>query len=160
IAVISFDVSATAQAVMTTIDFGDLPVARAVTGTGGTQILAQFVAGSVRLGQGYEADVTPRPAGNNNGSVTITDWVLIGRFLAGLDVPASPSEFQRADCAPMDTLGDGKITLIDWVQAGRYVAGLDAAPVAGGPNLPIVGANADLAIPNFNSRISDSDLSR
>jgi subtilisin-like proprotein convertase family protein len=160
IAVISFDVPATAQAVMTTIDFGDLPVARAVTGAAGAPILAQFVAGSIRLGQGYEADVTPRPAGNNNGSVTITDWVLIGRFVAGLDVPASPGEFQRADCAPVDTLGDGKITLIDWVQAGRYVAGLDAVPVAGGPTLPVVGANADATPLNFKSRISDSRLLR
>jgi subtilisin-like proprotein convertase family protein len=160
IAVMSFDVLATAQAVMTTIDFGDLPVARAVTGAGGAPILAQFVAGSIRLGQGYEADVTPRPTGNNNGSVTITDWVLIGRFVAGLDIPASPGEFQRVDCAPQDTLGDGKITLIDWVQAGRYVAGLDAAPVAGGPSLPIVGASAYLATSNSKPRISDSDPSR
>jgi len=160
IAVLSFDVPATAQSVVTTIDFGDLPVARGVTGTGGATILAQFVAGSVRLGQGYEADVTPRPSGNNNGSVTITDWVLIGRFVAGLDVPASPSEFQRADCAPMDTLGDGKITLIDWVQAGRFVAGLDAAPVAGGPNLPIVGANPDPVRSNSKPPISGSGPAR
>ncbi|MFN0112324.1 MAG: proprotein convertase P-domain-containing protein [Blastocatellia bacterium] len=85
-----------------------------------------------RIGQGYEADVTPRPAGNNNGQVTITDWVQIGRFVAALDAVTDSGEFQRADCAPRDTLGDGRITLADWVQAGRYVAGVDSPAVAGG----------------------------
>jgi hypothetical protein len=150
IAVISFDVPATAQAVTAAIDFGDQPVARAVSGTTGAPILAQFVAGSIRLGQGYEADVAPRPAGHNIGRVTITDWVQLGRFVAGLDVPANGSEFQRADCAPLSSLGDGRIALADWVQAGRYVAGLDAAIVAGGPTAPVVGV-----IPDFRFQISD-----
>ncbi|MEP7337208.1 MAG: proprotein convertase P-domain-containing protein [Acidobacteriota bacterium] len=151
IAVVSFDVPATAQPVTAAIDFGDQPVARAVGGTGGASILAQFVAGSIRLGQGYEADVAPRPAGNNSGNVTVSDWVQIGRFVAGLDVPANGSEFQRADCAPLSSLGDGKIALTDWVQAGRYVAAFDAAVVAGGPTAPVVGIG-----PDFSFQISDS----
>jgi len=133
IAVVNFDVPPTAQAATAAIGFSDQPVTRAVSNSAGAAIVAQFVAGSVRIGQGYEADVAPRPTGNNSGGVTIIDWVQVGRFVAGLDTAANGSEFQRADCAPRDTLGDGKITLIDWVQAGRYVAGLDAATVAGGP---------------------------
>jgi hypothetical protein len=69
--------------------------------------------------------------------VTITDWVLVGRYAAGLDYPTNGSEFQRADCAPRSTLGDGAITVTDWVQAGRYAAGLDPLTVAGGPTSEI-----------------------
>ena len=105
-----------------------------------------------RIGQGYEADVTPRPNGSNNGLVTITDWVQIGRFVAGLDPTPSGNEFQRADNAPRDTLGDGRITLIDWVQAGRYVAGVDAAAVAGGPTAAVA------SISDCGLRIADCGL--
>ncbi len=125
----------------TTINFGDQPIARAVS-TGSSPITAQFVSGSLRIGQGYEADVTPRPFGNNNGSVTITDWVQVGRFVAALDAPANSSEFQRADNSPRETFGDGRITLADWVQTGRYVAGLDASTVAGGPTAAIAASAA------------------
>ena len=45
---------------------------------------------------------------------------LVGRFVAGLESPDVGSEFQRADCAPRDTLGDGRMSIIDWAQAGRY----------------------------------------
>lgn len=81
---------------------------------------------------GYEADVAPRPTGD--GTVTLTDWIQVGRFAAGLDTPESPDEFKRTDCAPKETLGDGRISLLDWVQAGRYAAGLDALALAGGPS--------------------------
>lgn len=53
--------------------------------------------------------------------------------MAQLATPASPSQFQRADCAPRSTLGDGALTVIDWVQVGRYALGLDPLTVAGGP---------------------------
>jgi hypothetical protein len=82
---------------------------------------------------GYEADVSPRPNGSDNGTVTISDWVQVGRFASGLDTAEAGSEFQRADCAPVATLGNGSITISDWVQAGRYAAGLDAVVRAGGP---------------------------
>jgi hypothetical protein len=86
--------------------------------------------------QGYEADVAPRPNGDNNGTVTAADWAQIGRFVSGLDVVGNGSEFQRADCAPRSSLGDGRITVADWVQAGRYAAGLDPVAPAGGPTTP------------------------
>lgn len=89
---------------------------------------------------GYEADVSPRPLGNNDGKVTIADWVQVGRFFVGLDKLETASEFQRTDCAPKDTKGDGRLSITDWVQAGRYAAGLDAVVVAGGPAQPISGA--------------------
>ncbi len=145
IAVITFNIVPSASATTATINFGDLPIPRAVSGSG-SPITAQFVSGSVRLGQGYEADVAPRVFGNNNGSVTITDWVQVGRFVAGLDSPANSSEFQRADCAPRDTLGDGRLTLADWVQTGRYVAGLEAATVAGGPSVAVAGLSGDCGL--------------
>ena len=149
IAVITFNVAPTASVTTTTVSFADLPIPRAVSG-GSIPITAQFVSGSVRLGQGYEADVAPRNFGNNNGFITITDWVQVGRFVAGLDTPANSSEFQRADCAPRDTLGDGRLTLADWVQTGRYVAGLEAATVAGGPIAAVAGLtdNCGLGIAN------------
>jgi hypothetical protein len=89
---------------------------------------------------GYEADAAPRGAGN--GRVTATDWVQIGRFIAGLESPASGAEFQRADCAPRATRGDGRIDLEDWAQAGRYASGADALLPAGGPNAPVAAREA------------------
>ena len=83
---------------------------------------------------GREADVAPRPDGD--GALLVNDWVQVGRFVAGLDVPAEGSEFQRADCAPLDESGDGQLLVNDWVQAGRYVAGLDAQQEQGGPTGP------------------------
>jgi uncharacterized protein (TIGR03437 family) len=81
----------------------------------------------------YEADVSPRP--NGNGAVSISDWVQVGRFATGLDT-IEPGEFQRADCAPRDTLGNGAVTISDWVQAGRYATGLDPLALVGGPAAP------------------------
>jgi len=85
---------------------------------------------------GFEADVSPRPNGTNNGTITIADWTQLGRFSAGLDVVTTGNEYQRADCAPRATLGDGRITLTDWVQAGRYATALDPVTGAGGPIAP------------------------
>jgi hypothetical protein len=85
---------------------------------------------------GFESDVAPR--GAPNGSVSTTDWVQIGRFVAGLDVVSTDGgEFQRADAAPRSTFGDGRITASDWVQAGRYAASLDPATTAAGPAVPV-----------------------
>lgn len=78
----------------------------------------------------YEADVSPRPKGNQ--AVTLSDWVQVGRFAVGLDPLVSGSEYQRADCAPKATKGDGVITIGDWVQAGRYAVGLDPLVSVGG----------------------------
>jgi uncharacterized protein (TIGR03437 family) len=91
----------------------------------------------------YEADVMPRPDGN--GQVTVSDWAQVGRFVAGMDVPAEGGEFQRADCAPRDSLGNGSVTVSDWVQAGRYAAGLDELAPAGGPTKQSLAATFETA---------------
>ncbi|MGI6138805.1 MAG: GLUG motif-containing protein [Candidatus Hydrogenedentales bacterium] len=83
----------------------------------------------------WEADVTPR--GDVDGRFTVTDWVMIGRFAAGLEKAEPGIEFQKADCAPYDTGGDGHIDVADWVQAGRYASGLDPKQKATGPTEPI-----------------------
>ncbi len=88
---------------------------------------------------GNECDVSPRPNGSTNGTVSIADWVQMGRFVAGLDTPNPGSEFQRADSAPRSTLGEGIITIADWVQCGRYASGLDPVTAAGGPTGPLCG---------------------
>jgi RHS repeat-associated protein len=97
---------------------------------------------SVGTCSGLEADVAPR--GSVNGAVTVSDWVQVGRFAAGLDTITDPCEFQRADCAPRLNGGElvggnGAITVSDWVQAGRYAAGLDPATSAAGPTTAEVG---------------------
>lgn len=90
---------------------------------------------SLQVKNSFEGDVAPRPDGD--GTLSVADWVMAGRFVVALDTPAVGSEFQRADCAPKTTAGDGRISLIDWVQAGRYAAGLDAAVPRGGPTEPL-----------------------
>ncbi|MDQ3009873.1 MAG: hypothetical protein M3X11_04125, partial [Acidobacteriota bacterium] len=139
IANVSFTVAANAIPATTQISFGDQPISRQVVDASANILPATYTSGAVTVTPGYEADVAPRPNGNNNGAVTIADWVLIGRFAAGLDTAAAGSEFQRADCAPKASLGDGRITLADWVQAGRYAAGIDAVVAAGGPTTPTSG---------------------
>ena len=131
--VVTFSIAANANFGTTNLGFGDQPVQREVADTTANALTATFTGGSVMLTKGFEADVTPRPDGDNNGTVTITDWVQVGRFVAGLDTAATGSEFQRADCAPRSGLGDGRISIIDWTQAGRYAAALDPATAAGGP---------------------------
>jgi uncharacterized protein (TIGR03437 family) len=101
------------------------------TPAGGASNAVKF---AVNLLTGYEADLAPRPQGDNK--VSIPDWVLVGRFASGLDSPLDSSEFQRADCAPLSTFGDGRITIADWVQAGRFAVKLDPLTPAQGPNRP------------------------
>jgi hypothetical protein len=131
---VTFTIAAGAAAPSTTLGFGDQPIPREVVNAGATSLPATFTGGTVTIAQGLEADVAPRP--NGNGSVSIADWVQIGRFVAGLDGLNSGGEYQRADCAPRDTKGNGVLSVADWVQAGRYAAGLDAAAAAGGPMGP------------------------
>ena len=83
---------------------------------------------------GLEADVAPRTDGD--GSLLVNDWVQVGRFVAGLDIPTPGLEFQRADCAPYAERGDAQLLVNDWVQAGRYVAGLDVPQPENGPTGP------------------------
>lgn len=133
IAVVTFTIVANASG-MTAITFGNQPIPREISSATALVLPANYVGGAVTVAVGYEADVSPRPNGNN--SVTVTDWVQIGRFVGGLDTPAPGGEFQRADCAPRSSLGNGALTVSDWVQAGRYAGGLDPASPAGGPTSP------------------------
>jgi len=114
------------------ISFGDVPVGRQLSDAPGNVLPATYGSGSVLIAAiAFEGDVSPRPTGNQD--VTITDWVLAGRYAARLDYPTNASEYQRADCAPRESLGNGAITVTDWVQAGRYAARLDPLTPVGGP---------------------------
>jgi hypothetical protein len=132
VALVSFHVAVATNATVAGINFGDAPIGRQLSDAPGNALPATYLGGSVSIpAADFEGDTSPRPDGNK--AVTITDWVLLGRYAARLDYPTNASEFQRSDCAPRFTLGDGAITVIDWVQAGRYAAGLDPLTAAGGP---------------------------
>jgi hypothetical protein len=139
--VVTFNVATGIGNSTVSISFGDHPLARDISDPLAEELGASYVGGSVVLqGGGYEADLTPVPDGN--GEVSVTDWIKVGRYSAGMDTNTmTPSQFQRADCAPRSTLGNGILSLTDWVQAGRYAAGLDPLTPAGGPTGP-VGATA------------------
>ena len=133
IIVITFEVDANPHADSTTIFFVDEPVAREAVDVNAAGKPAVWLSGTIRLLLGYEADLTPRPHGNNDGTVTIADWVQMGRFATGLATLSShTNEFQRADCAPAPC-GDGILSLADWTQAGRYAAQLDSIELVCGP---------------------------
>ena len=136
-ALVTFNVAANTMNNSTYVEFGDAPIRRQVANANAQSLNADYQGCNnvrIEITTGYEADVTPRPNGKNDGSIAITDWVMVGRFAAGLDAPNAGSEFQRADCAPRDGKGDGQMGIVDWVQAGRYAAGLDAPQTAGGPS--------------------------
>lgn len=137
VAKVTFTVGANVTATTTQIGFGDQPVSREVSNSSAGILPVNYIGGVVTITQGYEADVSPRPNGSNNGSVTVTDWVQVGRFVAGLDTAVAGSEFQRADVAPKDSFGDGRLSVSDLTQAGRYAAGLDPIVTAGGPTSPV-----------------------
>ena len=125
------------------LTYGDSPIAREVSDVSAVALGAEFKPGSVTVAPpGFEADVAPRQAPNNDGTVRTTDWVQVGRFVAGLDAVNAGGEFQRADCAPRASFGDGRLTATDWVQAGRYAAGLDPVVRAAGPSAPSVASSA------------------
>lgn len=136
IARVTFNIKPTAGATATAVEFGDEPVVRGLTDTGGNSVTGTYAAGNVIVIPGFEGDVTPRPLGN--GTVSTADWVQVGRFASGLDETADGSEFQRADIAPKNTLGDGRLTIADWVLAGRYAAGLETTVAAGGASAPVL----------------------
>jgi hypothetical protein len=129
---VTFTTAILTNAATTSISFVDQPLARQISDQSGNVLTATYTSGTVSIAAAmFEADLSPRP--NGDKAVTVTDWVLIGRFAAHLDSPTNASEFQRADCAPRATLGNGQISITDWVQAGRYAAGLDPLTPVGGP---------------------------
>ena len=134
LAVVTFNTAVT-NAASTPINFDDAPTVREVLDVNNGEIQSGYVGGAVFFQQGYEADVSPRPSGNGNGTITVADFTQIGRFVAGLDtIPVLnvSNEFQRADSAPLNTKGNGVLSISDFTQAGRYAAGLDAINSAGG----------------------------
>lgn len=131
---LSFRVSAAlAAGVSAPVTFADLPIPRELSDILANVLPTQYADGGVGVVAfaGFEGDVSPRPGGS--GTVSITDWVQVGRFVSGLDTPATGGEFQRADCAPRSTFGNGVLSITDWVQAGRYASGLDPLTAAAGP---------------------------
>ena len=114
------------------VSFVDAPTARQLVDTQARTLSANYSTATVSLSPSvFEGDVSPRPGGDR--TVTVSDWVQLGRYAARLDYPTNASEFQRADCAPRGTAGDGQIKVTDWVQAGRYAGGADPLTVVGGP---------------------------
>jgi hypothetical protein len=132
---VTFQATVVTNATTTTLTFGNLPTEELVVGAQTQTLPAVFLPGVLVISPAaLEGDVSPRPSGNE--IVNIADWVQEARFVAGLDTVSNGTEFQRADCAPRDTLGDGQITVADWVQVGRYAVGLDPLTAAGGPTSP------------------------
>ncbi|HQY68331.1 MAG TPA: CARDB domain-containing protein [Pyrinomonadaceae bacterium] len=86
------------------------------------------------LGGAFEGDVSPRPNGNNNGTVDGDDTAQLRRFIAKLDTVMQYNEFQRADTAPLAVGGDGILSVADIVQARRFELSLDTTAEAAGPN--------------------------
>ncbi len=128
-----------------TISFGDAPLSRLIGGVNASTLPADYISGSVTIAPGFEGDVSPAPNGNNK--VDIFDFQRVMRFAAKLENPASPSEFQRADCAPKDpNKGDGLINVFDVQQAARYAAKLDPLVTVGGPTGPPTTANTRTAL--------------
>ena len=104
---------------------------------------------------GYKGDVAPRLGGN--GSVTIADWVQLGRFAAGTAGFSNACERAAADCAPKPC-GDGSITIADWVQTGRYAAGLDSLVQMG--NCPPSNGFVPAGLRLLNAPVAESVLRR
>jgi hypothetical protein len=130
VAQVNFTLAFLTNAASTTVGFGNQVTKSQVVDANANPLPANFAAGLVTVAPTPIAgDVWPRP--NGDETVTVADWVLEGRYVAGLDYPTNASEFQRADCAPRATGGDGAVTIIDWVQVGRYMAGLDPRTPAG-----------------------------
>jgi hypothetical protein len=133
IARVHFTVAPAQSPVTAPVTFGDLPTARQISDREARPQPAAFLDGAVSVAAvDFEGDVAPRPGGDR--SLTIIDWVQLGRFVAGLEPISSANEFQRADCAPQSQRGNGVLGVTDWVQAGRYAAGLDPLTPAGGPS--------------------------
>ncbi len=151
IAAVQFEIPANATVGATAVRFDDLPTERSVTAGTAVPLPAYFKSGVVTIAQGIEADSAPRP--NGDGTLGVTDWVQVGRFVSGVDAVPAGTEFQRADSAPRATFGDGILSVTDWVQAGRYINKLDAMSAAGGPTSPSATSfAAPFEIPGLQNR--------
>ena len=132
------------------ISFGDNPTVRQLVDAQAGTLSAAYSSGNVALSASIlEGDSSPRP--NGDRAVTVSDWVLLGRYAARLDYPTNTSEFQRADCAPRSTFGDGAIKVTDWVQVGRYAGAADPLTVVGGPTTEMPGGGSGGSVPKDGS---------
>ena len=126
---ITFTVNAAlANGTVAALTFGNVPIAREISDALANELPGGYQNGAVTVLAGFEADM------NGNGTVSITDWVKVGRIVAGLDPAPTGVDFLKADCAPKSSLGNGTLSITDWVQAGRYAAGLDPLTPVGGPS--------------------------
>jgi len=130
VAKVTFTAAFVTNAISASVSLGNQVTKSYVVDAQGDPLPANFASGVVAIARTPIAgDVWPRP--NGDEELTVSDWVLEGRYVAMLDYPTNASEFERADCAPRATGGDGAITIMDWVQVGRYMAGLDPLTPAG-----------------------------
>jgi len=130
VAKVTFTAAFVTNAISASVSLGNQVTKSYVVDAKGDPLPANFASGVVAIARTPIAgDVWPRP--NGDEELTVSDWVLEGRYVAMLDYPTNASEFERADCAPRATGGDGAITIMDWVQIGRYMAGLDPLTPAG-----------------------------
>lgn len=107
----------------------DDPVAREIDGRG-TGI--QWEDGRIVVAAtAFEGDVYPRPHGD--GTVDDDDVHLALLFALGVETPLDEREFQRLDCAPLETCGDGRIDMADKVAIQRYAKGQEVLREACGP---------------------------
>jgi len=137
------------QSANTTVSFADQPVLRELSDSQLQTLSANYFNSTFTLSPSvFESDVSPRT--NGNQSISVTDWLQVGRFVARLDTIASTNEFQRVDSAPRVGLGDAQLKVTDWVQAGRYLAGADFLVAVGGPS---VETNAAIAGPSGSRRL-------
>lgn len=137
---VSFTAAVLTNAASTTISFGDQPTVRQLWDNQLNSLPATYGgAATIAIAPAsFEGDLFPRP--NGDKLITLSDWLLMGRYVARLDYPTNAAEFQRADCAPRSTFGDGAIKVTDWVQLGRFAFGLDPWAVAAGPTNEIAGS--------------------
>ena len=158
IVVVTFLVAPVINQVTTTISFGDQPTLRQLSDAHALVLPALYASGNVAIiDSQLEGDVAPRPGGNR--SVTIVDWVQMGRFVALLDTIGGSNEFQRADCAPRAPKGNGVLGASDWVQVGRYAVGLDPITIAGGPTEPDLGGGGAFSTISSGTTLSLANTS-
>lgn len=122
----------------------DEPIARDIDGRG-TGI--QWEDGRIAVAAaGFEGDVYPRPHGD--GAVDDEDVHLALLFALGVETPLDEREFQRLDCAPLETCGDGRIDMADKVAIQRYAKGQEFLREACGPtHSPTGGLRGPAAAP-------------
>ena len=112
------------------LHFQDEPLVREIAG-GGSGIAWEDGRITV-VAAGLEGDVYPCPGGNG----VVDDEDVHQALLCALglaELPADGQEFQRLDCAPIETCGDGRVDIADKVAIQRYAKGQEALKDACGP---------------------------